>query len=133
MRFTTGEGAMPVPSIVEDIRAVQAMLPRAIDEGCLFANGGGYIQHTPATFAAFLAAVQGLFDKHAPSLAKMFSAQPRGFVGRYLDDGGSPLYSVYMRICMIDDSYREWGQPYYAIHPGTGKHVVWPNTEGGKV
>jgi hypothetical protein len=41
----------------------------------------------------------------------------QGIVGRYLDDGQNrKLYSVWYRFMCIDDNYKEWNQPYYAMN-----------------
>jgi len=41
----------------------------------------------------------------------------QGIVGRFLDDSGNHiLYSTWYRFMCIDDHYREWCQPYYAIN-----------------
>ena len=120
-------------TLIDGIVAVDAMLPRAIDEGCAFANGGGYIQHTHEAVQVFLEATQRLFNEHTPTLAGMFRENPRGIVGRYLDDNNSPLYYLYGRISRIDGQHREWGQPYFVLNPGKAKNVLWPYTGVAKL
>lgn len=40
-----------------------------------------------------------------------------GIVGRILDDSGNRiLYSIWNRFMCIDEHYREWTQPHYAIY-----------------
>jgi hypothetical protein len=43
--------------------------------------------------------------------------------GRMLDGGHQPLNQAYHRLCCLDDKFREWNQPYFAMNPGTGKRV----------
>lgn len=40
----------------------------------------------------------------------------QGIIGRYLDDSGSGAYKYWYRFMCIDEKYREWQQPYYAIN-----------------
>lgn len=41
----------------------------------------------------------------------------RGIIGRIIDDSGNKeLYKGWHRFVCIDDKYREWEQPYYAIN-----------------
>lgn len=43
----------------------------------------------------------------------------QGIVGRYLDDCGKiHISNVWYRFMCIDDMYREWQQPYFAINYG---------------
>ena len=44
-----------------------------------------------------------------------------GMVGRVLSDSGGDLYKTWNRFMCIDDEYREWEQPYYAMN--AEKHV----------
>jgi hypothetical protein len=41
-------------------------------------------------------------------------ANPRGIIGRYLDDAGSPLYRLNSLLCCFDKYGNLWNQPYYA-------------------
>jgi len=41
----------------------------------------------------------------------------RGIIGRIIDDSGNrELYQAWNRFVCIDDKYREWEQPYYAMN-----------------
>lgn len=95
-----------------------AVLRSPVDKGCDFANGGGYIQQTPTACAKWLTLVTEAANKFESSeVARMWNENPRGFVGRYLDDGDSPLYRSWVRVQRIDGASREWGQIYYANNP----------------
>lgn len=44
----------------------------------------------------------------------------RGIIGRVIDDSGNKdLYQTWYRFMCIDDNYKEWQQPYYAINEQT--------------
>ena len=43
--------------------------------------------------------------------------------GRMLGGGHQPLSNAYGRLCCIDDEFKEWNQPYFAMNPGTGKKI----------
>jgi len=43
----------------------------------------------------------------------------QGIIGRYLDDcGNNEISKTWTRFMCIDDHYREWEQPYFAINYG---------------
>jgi hypothetical protein len=55
-------------------------------------------------------------------IPKLWQQNPRGFVGRYLDDGKSPAYSIYGVLLSIDNNNRQWEQPYYALAANRGEY-----------
>lgn len=77
-----------------------------------------YIQHIPEMIeeaqSVFieLCVQEGVLDK------KFLSGKVhrQGIIGRYLDDSGSGIYKYWNRFMCIDEKYREWEQPYYAIN-----------------
>ncbi len=43
---------------------------------------------------------------------------PMSIAGRIIDDHGGPLARAWSRLCRINwDSFREYDQPYFALHP----------------
>lgn len=40
-----------------------------------------------------------------------------GILGRFLNDGDSPVYGLWVILQSIDDKLRWYNQPYYANHP----------------
>lgn len=76
--------------------------------------------------------VQSLIDKTyrlllryygaSSEIPKLWKKEPRGFVGRYLDDGDSPAYSIYGVLLSIDNKNRQWQQPYYALAANRGEY-----------
>ncbi len=76
--------------------------------------------------------VQSLIDKTyrlllryygaSSEIPKLWKQEPRGFVGRYLDDGDSPAYSIYGILLSIDNKNRQWQQPYYALAANRGEY-----------
>ena len=77
-----------------------------------------YIQHIPEMIeeaqSVFidLCVQEGILDK------KFLKGKVhrQGIIGRYLDDSGSGIYKYWNRFMCIDEKYREWEQPYYAIN-----------------
>ena len=64
---------------------------------------------------------RGFLSRKNRFLKNPFSFR-NSIIGRYLDDAGTnAVYSAWYRFMSMDDLYREWGQPYYALNPGTGK------------
>jgi hypothetical protein len=103
--------------------AMSRLAPRS--DGMAFTDGRGYVQHDPADVkrareAIFRAAAKEqawYFAKH-PEADTAETAHPlRHILGRILDDSGSLFYRPWMRLACIDDAGREWGQPYFALHP----------------
>lgn len=99
-------------------------------------RGDGYFQHsevalTRAKLALYEIAKAGplkwLIDDqiniHGKTDADMALRVHVSWFGRMLDGGCDPLERAYARLYCIDDQFREWQQPYYAINPGTGKQV----------
>lgn len=106
---------------------IGAMLPARPDDGCKFANGDGYIQHTKEAFNAYKSGILRLGGKHCNKEMAKWSRNPEGvhnmgIAGRYFCDGNNDLYKLWHRVMCTDESYREWGQPYYALHPSRATH-----------
>ena len=93
------------------------------DNGCEFANGGGYFQLTKKQVDHFMKELRILIKDWDSKLVKTFDKQPRGIIGRYLDDSNTPIYYLWGLLLQIDSSNRLWGQPYYALNPHKGKQV----------
>lgn len=130
--FSTPQDAMVADALFAIQNEVNKMLPSAIDDGCDFENGGGYVQQSEADIIAFKHGMRRLivmeFGENSATL-KRWDENPCGFVGRYLDDSGSDTYRLYLRLCCIDDQRREWGQPFYAINPEQGTQNKWEKVE----
>lgn len=77
-----------------------------------------YIQHVPDEVER----VQNEFMKICADVLKSNyytdgQVHRQGIIGRFLDDSGNKiLYSAWYRFMCIDEYYREWCQPYYAIN-----------------
>jgi len=77
-----------------------------------------YIQHIPEMVEEAqrsfieLCVQEGILDK------KFLSGKVhrQGIICRYLDDSVSGIYKYWNRFMCIDEKYREWEQPYYAIN-----------------
>lgn len=55
-------------------------------------------------------------------IPEKWKKDPRGIVGRYLDDGDSPAYPIVGIIWAIDNRNRQWQQPYYALAANRGEY-----------
>lgn len=81
-----------------------------------------YIQHDPeevdrVQFEFLEICSEVLKSKFFTGENSLEKAHRQGIVGRILDDSGNTiLYSTWYRFMCIDDGYREWCQPYYAIN-----------------
>ena len=102
----------------ERARRFQAAANEVLGDKKPDGNGATYVQHTVDAvhkFTMAIAAALGEFESH--EMRDRWLEQPRGIVGRFLDDTGSIFYRDYIRLISIDSQNREWGQPYYANNP----------------
>jgi hypothetical protein len=98
-------------------------LPR--DDGCRFANGHRYIQHTPGAVqtakARLITASESIcgkwIEEHRENGYDSTDMHPSWFQ-RFADDSGcTPLSRAWGRFACIDLLNREWGQPFFANNP----------------
>ncbi len=109
--------------LVAAVRGIMLLLgdlPK--DDHSNFANGGGYIQHNPATVLAVRKALceeAKAYTSHRwvqETIDGGWSVSA-GWAGRMLGEIGGPLERAWNRIMCITKDGREYGQPYYALHP----------------
>lgn len=87
-----------------------------------FSSGCGYLQHDPQAVKV----CESVFRRLVPCDDKT----PISAIGRFHLDGETArtraLHKLYWRLSCIDDQSREWGQPFYAMHPeeGTQKDLM---------
>ncbi len=93
---------------------VESLGPRPKDSHCNFSNGHGYVPHLPE----HVLLAQKRWD--AACLERFGTCHPRA-----VDDYQHPLRGIGSRLRCIDESGREWGQPFFALNPTKGKQVVW--------
>ena len=103
--------------------AIRLILPEEHDT-VAFSNGHGYIQLTAATKTVFITMYLGAVERFLPDLLPLAKGNPTGIVGRYLCDGDSPIYKLFLLADRIDSQNRLWGQSYYAKNPGAGDLVM---------
>lgn len=111
--------------IVDRLERIMGILPPSIrtlednlPAGTYFKDDV-YIQHIPedvelaqSEFIKLCHEIGLLSDKFLEG-----KVHRQGIVGRYLDDSGNKqIYSFWYRFMCIDDNYKEWEQPYYAIN-----------------
>jgi len=89
-------------------------------------SGDGYKQREARLCEAVATGIIRAFAKAVPTQAGYCErvleqgafACRHGMVGRVISDCDSDFWRAWGRIGCIDDKYREWEQPYYAIHGG---------------
>lgn len=123
--FEKEEEALKHETLVRQIAFLKSTIyPRFdLNHDADFSNGDGYVQLTEAEVNKLTDFFIKAVAEHHPDIADMAKDNPKGFVGRYLDDGGSELYEVWTILKCIDNDNRLWGQPYYAAHPDSGKQI----------
>ena len=119
--------------MIDSISWFEVVLPPVEDDSCSFANGDGYVQHDASVVVdakeRLLKLTEGVIGWWFKSQREKYSTDfntvdPSWFL-RMMDGSAPPLEHAWQRLSCIDKSYREWGQPYYAMNPTKGKQVVW--------
>jgi hypothetical protein len=125
--FDSESAAIEHEFYLSEIEGIEKALPPRPDDGCKFENGDGYLQHTQESVDAFKREILMLAARRLkdPKLAE-WAKKPQevhgfSYVGRLLDDCDRHLYGLWSRVMCMDEKNREWGQPYFALNPGTGK------------
>ena len=104
--------------LLTDIEVVMSGLhPTPKDDGCSFANGGGFLQQDPNV-------VINAKERIPEIYAKYTGQENPGWHGRcFCDSGITPIYHAYSRIACVDGDGREWGQQYFTNNPHEGKQI----------
>ncbi len=128
--FTTETKCAEYEALCAEIAAVVGKLkPIPKDDGCRFANGGGFIQQDEATFREVRRGLLLIAQRVCPmkwideSLAD--ETVHASWAGRIIGESSRPLSSAWNRIHCTDGTFREWGQPYYAMHPDQGTQAPY--------
>ena len=114
--FDTEEEASHREYLLDEKNRINSILPDHPDTSD-FANGHGYIQHYRKNVIRARNMLYEMAIEISPSLSK-YDIKDYGFL-RTLDDGNNILLPLYYRIvsCMDEDTWREYGQPYFVSHP----------------
>lgn len=108
--------------------AIMRTLPKKPDS-CDFSNGGGYVQHDAETLLKarnrFLEFVKRYTDhKWIQQSIDGGMDIDCSWAGRIIGEcAPSSIYKHWCRFGCVDKSFREWGQPYYALNPEQGKQI----------
>lgn len=112
--------------LMEEIGKILIPLPK--QDSTNFSNGGSYIQQTAENVESFRMAV---YNEAFPYISHLNVPEtpeglnPLGMVGKFIYECcPKTIYLQWERLMCIDSEFREWGQPYYAIHPDMGKQVA---------
>jgi hypothetical protein len=126
--FTSEIECLKYELLIKRVDEIMALLPKIPkDDGCNFANGGGYIQHEKTTLRN--AQIQLLeickeYIDHKWIQQTIDETVHSSYVGRLLGDYGiRPLENAWYRFSCVDKQYREWGQLYFATNPDKGTNV----------
>lgn len=97
------------------------------NDGCSFANGGGYIQIPKEILRCVRIRLLDLISEKCdhPWVKETYDeSKHASWVGGLIGEMPYPeLQKAWGRLCNIDTEGREWGQGYYAAHPNEGKQI----------
>jgi hypothetical protein len=104
--------------LLDKIADIEFYFPEGIHD-TNFSNGHGYIQHTKSKIKVARDGLLKLAEEYVGSFMSSYDLKSYAF-GRYLNDSTRyyPIYNLYYRIvsCLDDNTWREYGQPYYTFH-----------------
>ena len=131
--FNTEQKCLNHEKLIDQVNLVLSKLDNPEDhkKEVDFDNGKGYIQHDPATFLEVKKELLGLISQKIDHHIIKKAYETYGtdevhysWVSRILGDYGyTPLTNAWYRMNCTDSKFREWGQPYYAVHPEEGNQV----------
>lgn len=109
-------------------RIISAFPKKPENDGCSFANGGGYIQLSEevvkTTRNKLLDLIATKITHNWVEESRFMNVHP-SYVGRLVDECNiRPFIQAWSRISCIDKQWREWGQPYYAANPHEGEQIM---------
>ena len=126
--FDNAEDAVKHDAKCATVKELAKLLkPIPENDGCAFANGSGFVRQDPLKVQEYKRQIMLLGkDLHCnmeKRAANPIEVHPQSIVGRILSDCDNVLYGAWRRVMCMDDQFREWGQPYFALHPEEGKQV----------
>lgn len=124
--FGTEDDCRAYELMAARINAAMRSLPTR-PESNDFANGDGYVQHDSASVHEAMVAVLNQaknYSSHTsiPKSMEVGFPSRAGIVGRIIDDCcPRPINKAWYRFMCMDNDYREWGQPFFALNPDKGE------------
>lgn len=115
-------------AVVHEVSELAKLLvPRP--DSCDYSNGHGYLQQPPVRVLDYQRSLVKIARRFFPGADSAYTrhfdyaesaTQPVGMTmtGRFIDDGcPRPVGRAWWRLMCMDNQFREWGQPYYALNP----------------
>ena len=124
--FSTEAGAIHREQLLDQLDSIESILPNRPDD-VSFGNGHGYIQHD---YKIVLRARERFYELACQEISSLKKYTIDSYMfGRYLSDSNTPLYRLYSRIvlCINDNLWREYGQPYFAFNPEAVRENIQVN------
>ncbi len=110
-------------NLIRNIKEISDRLPQLPkDANCNFSNGEGYLQHDADIVNKAiidLVKLEECLEKYLDDhnfLEHPFTYR-NSIIGRIIDDSDSPIKSLWYRFMCMDETYKEYGQGYYAANP----------------
>lgn len=127
LEFTSERECISYEALCKEVSEIMDKLaPRPALPGCGFENGDGYIQHDPevawAAKVAILKVANGIFPHQWLEQSMDDKSVDPSWAGRIIGDLSQKcVYQAWHRFQCMDKEFREFGQPYYALHPERAK------------
>ena len=116
--------------LIERVNTIMGeLIPIPKSDGCAFENGKGFIQQDASVFKRartnILLEIGKLVNHQWVQETIDDESIDLGYVGRLIDgDDLLPLYRTLYRLKCVDRQYREFGQPYFALHPEKAELIL---------
>ena len=98
----------------------------SVPDNCDFFNGKGYIQQNQDDVIEARKNIIQICKDYYPESFSQFSGDelPNSIIGRYIDDCcHTAIKAAWHRFICMDDSFREWGQLYFSLHPEKAEQI----------
>ena len=121
--FTDEQSCVTYEALCKEVNAIMSrLIPRPDLPSCSFENGAGYIQHDASTAQEAKLGILSIAKRIYPHAWFDQSISDKNvdpsWAGRIIGEFSQKcVYQAWSRFQCMDKQFREYGQPYYALHP----------------
>lgn len=121
--FSSKENCIEYEKLIAEVNHIMSALPALPkNDGCAFANGAGFIQHSKEAASRARMEILELALRHCPhgwieDSIENESIHP-SYAARIIEDSGlRPLQDAWHRFQCMTLDFREFGQPFFRDNP----------------
>jgi hypothetical protein len=131
LEFSEERACVSYEALCLEVAEIMGRLaPRPNLPSCSFENGAGYIQHDPKVAreakVAILKIANGIFPHKWFDQSIEDATVDSSWAGRLISEFSQKcVYKAWDRFQCMDKQFREFGQPYFALHPEQAQDVCF--------